>query len=103
VIVYQSTQSQFLKDSEENAIEDIVAESFHKKVGRSVPEAEFRAWRHSLMQMMGVLADDDLPDNMGVGIEFGIPYSNKCKRSSHPSHKYAKQLVAKAVKINTRL
>jgi len=60
VIVYQSTRSQFLKDSEENAIEDIVAESFRKKAGRSAPAAEFRAWRHSLMQMVDVLADDDL-------------------------------------------
>jgi DUF2075 family protein len=77
VIVYQSTRAGFLRDSEENAIEEIVAQAFLQKTKRYAPTPEFRAWRHSLMQMVDVLADDDLPDDMGVGIEFGIPYSNK--------------------------
>lgn len=77
MIVYQSTRSGFLRDSEENAIEDIVAQSFLQKTGRYAPETEFRAWRNSLMQMVDVLSDDELPDDMGVGIEFGIPYSAK--------------------------
>ncbi|OZB53986.1 MAG: ATP-binding protein [Stenotrophomonas sp. 14-69-23] len=77
MIVYQSTRAGFLRDSEENAIEEIVAQAFLQKTKRYAPTPEFRAWRHSLMQMVDVLADDDLPDDMGVGIEFGIPYSNK--------------------------
>ncbi len=77
MIVYQSTRSGFLRDSEENAIEEIVAQAFLQKTKRYAPTPEFRAWRHSLMQMVDVLSDDDLPDDMGVGIEFGIPYSNK--------------------------
>lgn len=77
MIVYQSTRAGFLRDSEENAIEEIVAQAFLQKTKRYAPTPEFRAWRHSLMQMVDVLSDDDLPDDMGVGIEFGIPYSNK--------------------------
>ncbi|MEE7546280.1 DUF2075 domain-containing protein [Xanthomonas sp. Kuri4-1] len=77
MIVYQSTRSAFLKDSENEAIERIVARGFLQKTGRYAPDAEFRAWRHSLMQMVEVLSDDELPADMGVGIEFGIPYSAK--------------------------
>ncbi len=77
MIVYQSTRSAFLKDSEDEAIERIVARGFLQKTGRYAPDAEFRAWRHSLMQMVEVLSDDELPADMGVGIEFGIPYSAK--------------------------
>ena len=63
MIVYQSTRAGFLKDSEENAIEEIVAQAFLQKTKRYAPTPEFRAWRHSLMQMVDVLSDDDLPDD----------------------------------------
>src|SRR5207244_3553470 len=41
------------------------------------PHAEFNSWRESLTQMAKVLQDDGMPEDMGVGIEFGIPQSSK--------------------------
>ena len=77
MIVYQSTRTDFLRESEEQAIEHVVAQAFLQKTGRYAPDAEFRAWRNSLLQMVEVLSDEELPEDMGVGIEFGIPFSAK--------------------------
>lgn len=40
MIVYQSTRSEFLRDSEEAAIEHIIAQAFLQKTGRYRPEAD---------------------------------------------------------------
>ncbi len=77
MIVYQSTKSQFLADTESHAIEDLIAAAYLTQTGRYAPHAEMRAWANSLMRMSEVLRDDDMPDTMGVGVEFGIPNSSK--------------------------
>lgn len=77
MIVYQSTRQRFLEDVERNPIEDIIATAYLDRTGRYAPDGEYRAWRNSVMQMADVLADDDMPGSMGVGVEFGIPQSNK--------------------------
>jgi DUF2075 family protein len=77
VIVYQSIKSQFLADTESLAIEDLIATAYLQKTGRYAPHAERRAWSNSLMRMADVLRDEELPDTMGVGVEFGIPNTSK--------------------------
>jgi DUF2075 family protein len=77
VIVYQSIKSKFLADTESHAIEDLVAAAYLKQTGRYAPDGEMRAWANSLMRMSDVLRDDDMPEDMGVGVEFGIPNSSK--------------------------
>lgn len=77
MIVYQSTRAAFLQDSEQQAIEEIISTAFLKKTGRYALDSEFRSWRHSLTQMADVLSDETLPEDMGVGIEFGIPQTAK--------------------------
>lgn len=77
MIVYQSTRQRFLEDVERNPIEDIIAAAFLERTGRYAPDAEYRAWRNSIMQMAEVLADDGMPGSMGVGVELGIPQTAK--------------------------
>src|SRR5690606_34364303 len=77
MIIYQSTRRQFLEDSERDAIEDVIARAYLDKTKRYAGESEYRAWRHSLMQMADVLRDDDMPASMGIGIEFCIPQTAK--------------------------
>jgi DUF2075 family protein len=77
LIVYQSTKKQFLEDSEKHAIEDVINRAFVEKTKRYATDAEYRAWQNSLMRMAEVLHDEELPDSMGVGIEFGIPQTAK--------------------------
>jgi len=77
LIVYQSTKERFLDDNENRAIEEVIASAFLQCTGRYAPQAEFRAWQHSLMRMADVLRDEELPASMGVGVEFGIPQTAK--------------------------
>ncbi|NIK06688.1 hypothetical protein FHY11_000154 [Xanthomonas arboricola] len=77
MIVYQSTKSAFLQLSQQQPIERVISNAYTVKTGRYAPESEFRAWRHSLTQMADVLSDEALPDDMGIGIEFGIAQTAK--------------------------
>ena len=77
MIVYQSTRQRFLEDNDRHAIEDLIAAEYLRKTGRYAPDGEYRAWRQSLMQMADVLADDEMPASMGVGVEVGIPQTAK--------------------------
>ena len=77
MIVYQATKARFLGDTDNRDIEDVIATRYLASTGRYAPHAEFNSWRESLGQMAKVLRDDDMPDDMGVGIEFGIPQSSK--------------------------
>jgi len=77
VIVYQATKARFLEDTDNRDIEDVVAAQYLAKTGHYAPDAEFRSWRESLSQMAKVLRDETMPDDMGVGIEFGIPQTSK--------------------------
>ncbi len=77
MIVYQATKERFLHDNDHAQIEDEVQRAFVRKVGRYVSQGEFRSWRHSLAAMARVLRDRDIPDDIGVGIEFGIAQTAK--------------------------
>lgn len=77
MIVYQATKERFLHDNDHAQIEDEVQRAFVQKVGRYVSQGEFRSWRNSLAAMARVLRDRDIPDDVGVGIEFGIAQTAK--------------------------
>ncbi|MGN7726064.1 DNA/RNA helicase domain-containing protein [Luteimonas sp. 22616] len=77
MIIYQGTRSGFLHDTDNRDIEDVVSQAYLATTGKYVPHAEIRAWRESLGQMAKVLRDEEMPDDMGVGIEYGIPQTSK--------------------------
>lgn len=76
MIIYSGTRASFLKDAD-GFIEDRVADAYLKATGHYAPDAEFRSWKASLVEMAKVLRDPALPDEMGVGIEYQIPQSSK--------------------------
>ena len=45
---------------------------FHRSTG----ESEINSWRESMLRMRGVLADNEIPNNAGVAIEFNIPHTS---------------------------
>ena len=77
MLVYQSTKSHFLGDVENRGIEYDIAKAYLAKTGRYAPDAELRAWRHSLEAMASVLGTDDIAANAGIAVEFGIPQTSK--------------------------
>jgi uncharacterized protein len=81
VIIYQANKRQFLKDTftatTEQNIEDVLAQQYLRSTGRHVPPAEFRAWANSLFEVGRVLQDPELPDDMGVALEYTVPQTSK--------------------------
>jgi DUF2075 family protein len=77
LLVYQSTKSRFLGDVESRGIEYDIARAYLDRTGRYALDAEQRAWRHSLLAMAKVLDRDDIADNAGIAVEFGIPQTAK--------------------------
>ena len=77
MIVYQANKATFLHDCDHRRIADVVSSAYVQNTGRYASHAEFKAWQNSLGEMARVLRDGDIPDDMGVGIEFGIPQTAK--------------------------
>ena len=77
MIVYQATKSTFLHDTDHAQIEDVVERAFVQRTGRYAAQSEFKSWRNSLAAMARVLRDSEIPDDIGVGVEFGIPQTSK--------------------------
>jgi len=77
LIVYQGTKAKFLDDHDNRDIEDVIATRYLQRTGRYAPHAEMRSWKASLGEMAKVLRDRDIPDDIGIGVEFGIPQTSK--------------------------
>jgi len=77
MIVYVSDKLGFKADVLSNRIEEIILASFVSRHDRSVGPSEIRSWKNSLGYMDRVLGDAGIPDDAGVGIEYGIPNSGK--------------------------
>jgi uncharacterized protein len=76
MIVYEATKKEFVNQVFSDELVDRIEESFSEKIGR-VNKNELRSWENSLQYMSRVLNDKQIPENVGVAIEFKIPYTAK--------------------------
>ncbi len=77
MIVYQATKHGFLQDAFTRDIEDVILSQFRTRTGRTVAKMEILAWKNSLLAAAKVINDPAVPDDCGVGIEYGIPQTAK--------------------------
>lgn len=77
MIVYAATKQQFLKDNDNDDIEDVILRHFKEATGKTVGRSEIRSWQGSLTYMAKVLRDEGLPNDAGLAIELHIPQSSK--------------------------
>src|SRR5690606_33814845 len=77
VIIYQATKAQFLDDNDNRNIEDVIEREYVKHTRRYAQRGMVRSWQGSLAAMANVLRDKDIPDDIGVGVEYGIPQTAK--------------------------
>jgi DUF2075 family protein len=77
MIVYLAEKSQFLEDVDSNRIEQRILAEFYRTNRRSVGSAEINSWRNSLGFMHRIVVDEEIPNNAGVAVEFGIPQTAK--------------------------
>lgn len=73
MLVYTATKTKFLTDVCDNNIEDIVSEAVETYLGKKVGKSEYQSWANSLPQVEQILRDEDIPDDIGVAIEYSIP------------------------------
>lgn len=77
MIVYAATKQQFLKDNDNDDIEEVILRHYKEATGKTVGTSEIRSWQGSLTYMAKVLRDEGLPSDAGLAIELHIPQSSK--------------------------
>ena len=77
MIVYQKNKREFLDDTFKRDIEDVVRTEFLARTGHRVSPAEMQAWKESLGAVAKVLNDDQIPEDSGIAIEYGIQQTGK--------------------------
>ncbi|MFZ6049537.1 DNA/RNA helicase domain-containing protein [Pseudomonas sp. CR3202] len=77
MIVYEATKKQFLRDHDNDDIEEVILHSFKAATGKKVAKAEVNSWKGSLGYMAKVLRDEGVPDDAGLAIELHIPQTSK--------------------------
>ena len=77
MIVYQETKAGFLRDAFTRDIEEVILAAFKQRTGHAVARSEVRSWKESLIAVAKAVNDAAVPDDAGVGIEYGIPQTSK--------------------------
>jgi len=77
MIVYSSTKSAFLDDVLGNVIKDKIVMALKTRLGHGVGQAEINSYQNSMMYMNLVLADQGIPDDVKISIEYRIPQTSK--------------------------
>lgn len=77
MIIYEATKSEFRDHILNAVIEERILSSLKAKLNRSVAFNEIRSWTNSLIHMDNVLSDNEIPDDLGVAIEYKIPNTSK--------------------------
>jgi len=77
MIIYSANKARFLDDILSNDIEHIVHERYIERTGRRVGPQELNSWKNSLLYVNNILADDDIPLETGVFVEYHIQQSTK--------------------------
>jgi len=72
-----ATKTEFLDEVRSDIIDEKILASFQRHLGHSTSKNEIAAWRNSMLYMSQVLADDEIPGNSGVAIEYTLPQTTK--------------------------
>ena len=77
MIVYEATKKLFVEDVLQDRIEENIDRKFYEKMGYHTSKNERKAWNNSMQYMMKVLIDNNIPNNVGIAIEYKIPNTSK--------------------------
>ena len=77
MIIYRATKKQFVEDVFNDTIADNIDSAFVEHLGRHTSPNEVRSWHNSMQYMYKVVNIPELPDEVGVAIEYQIPLTAK--------------------------
>ena len=75
MIIFSCLKKEFTQYVQKGVISNQVYDAFKEKMGKKTKLNQIKAWAHSLPQMAPLL--DDLPENVGIAVEFNIPLTSK--------------------------
>ena len=73
MLVYQGIKETFIEDVNLGIIADKIREKYIECIHRKPSAPEFNSWKNSMQYMRGVLDDNEIPNNIGIAIEYNIP------------------------------
>lgn len=76
MLIYHNTKEGFIQDVKAELLVGLIKESYNTKIGK-VSQSELRSWENSLIHMYLTLDDTEIPEDVGVAIEFNIPNTSK--------------------------
>ena len=73
MLVYQGIKSNFIEEVNLGSIANKIRDKYIELLHRRPHDAEYNSWKNSMQYMRGVLDDAEIPDNVGIAIEYNIP------------------------------
>lgn len=77
MIIYRSSKQAFINEVRSSGIVDELIDAYQKAQGARPLEGEVRAWTNSLQFVANALDEDELPNDVGVAVEYRIPSTAK--------------------------
>lgn len=77
MLIYNGTKMDFMHDTENDLLENKLYETIKKKMNRTTGLSELNSWRNSLKEMYITMNDSEIPNDVGVAIEYNIPQTSK--------------------------
>ena len=77
MIVYENTKTGFCEDVFDGIIEDKIRDAILEKMGRGTSNSEVNSWVNSLKDVRMVLDNEEVPNDMGVALEYNVPYTSR--------------------------
>ena len=77
MIIYEALKTDFLADVDNDVIADKIKKNLWTRMHRHVNDNEYRSFSNSLLHMLKVLRDDQIPNDCGIAIEYNIPQTSK--------------------------
>lgn len=77
MILYNDTKINFMQVLDEDRIAEVLLKNFKQKLNRSPAQSEINSWIHSLEYIYKVLNDQDIPNDIGIALEYMIPGTSK--------------------------
>ena len=75
MIIFSCLKKEFDQYVEKGIISNLVYDAYKEKMGKKTKLNQIKAWANSLPFMTEILRD--LPENVGIAIEFNIPLTSK--------------------------
>ena len=77
MIIYEATKELFVEDVNQDVIEENIDEKFYEIMGYHTSTSERESWKNSMLYMYRVLIDSNIPNNIGIAVEYKIPNTSK--------------------------